>query len=93
MAGAIRRAGEMVERDSAAWMPQQFENPANPTIHERTTGPEIWEDSGQNIDAIVAGVGTGGTITGVARYLKRMNPDFKAIAVEPKHSSHPSRLV
>ncbi len=86
MPGAIRRAGELVESDDAGWMPQQFENPANPAIHEATTGPEIWEDSGQNIDAIVAGVGTGGTITGVARYIKSKNPDFKAIAVEPKHS-------
>ena len=67
-------------------MPQQFENPANPAIHESTTGPEIWEDSGHNIDAIVAGVGTGGTLTGVARYIKKLNPEFKAIAVEPKHS-------
>ncbi len=69
-----------------AFMPQQFENPANPAIHEATTGPEIWEDSGHKIDAIVAGVGTGGTITGVARFIKKLNPDFKAIAVEPKHS-------
>lgn len=86
MPGAIRRANELVKGDSAAWMPQQFENPANPAIHECTTGPEIWEDSEHNIDAIVAGVGTGGTITGVARYVKRNNPSFKAIAVEPKHS-------
>lgn len=86
MPGAIRRAAELVERDSSAWMPQQFENPANPAIHAKTTGPEIWEDSGHNIDAIVAGVGTGGTITGVARYIKQRNPEFKAIAVEPKHS-------
>ncbi len=86
MPGAIRRANELVEKDPAAWMPQQFENPANPAIHEATTGPEIWEDSGHHIDAIVAGVGTGGTITGTARFLKKMNPDFKAIAVEPKNS-------
>ncbi len=86
MRGAIDRAAELVSQDPNAFMPQQFENPANPAIHERTTGPEIWEDSGHKIDAIVAGVGTGGTITGVARYLKKMNPDFKAIAVEPKHS-------
>ena len=86
MPGAIRRAQELVDQESGAWMPQQFENPANPAIHEATTGPEIWEDSGHQIDAIVAGVGTGGTITGVARYLKKQNPDFKAIAVEPKNS-------
>jgi cysteine synthase A len=86
MRGAISRAHELVEADSAGWMPQQFENPANPLVHEQTTGPEIWEDTGGQIDAIVAGVGTGGTITGVTRYLKSLNPDFKAIAVEPKHS-------
>lgn len=86
MPGAIRRATELVEKDNTAWMPQQFENPANPAIHEATTGPEIWEDSGHQIDAIVAGVGTGGTITGVGRYMKSVNPDFKVIAVEPKHS-------
>ncbi|MCL4170736.1 UNVERIFIED_CONTAM: hypothetical protein GTU68_020345 [Idotea baltica] len=67
-------------------MPQQFENPANPAIHEATTGPEIWEDSGHQIDAIVAGVGTGGTITGSSRFLKKMNPEFKAFAVEPETS-------
>jgi cysteine synthase A len=87
MPGAIRAAAELVEREPDGWMPQQFENPANPAIHEATTGPEIWEDTGGNIDAIVAGVGTGGTITGVARYIKSRNPDFKAFAVEPKHSA------
>lgn len=86
MKGAIGKANELVEQDANGFMPQQFENAANPAIHEKTTGPEIWEDSGHNIDAIVAGVGTGGTITGVTRYLKKMNPDFKAIAVEPIHS-------
>jgi cysteine synthase A len=87
MPGAIKAAQELVEREPDGWMPQQFENPANPAVHEATTGPEIWEDSGGNIDAIVAGVGTGGTITGVARYIKSRNPDFQAIAVEPKHSA------
>jgi cysteine synthase len=86
MRGAISKAGEIVSQTKNAFMPQQFENPANPAIHEATTGPEIWEDSGHNIDAIVAGVGTGGTISGVARFLKRKNPNFKAIAVEPIHS-------
>ncbi|MBL9165884.1 MAG: cysteine synthase A [Planctomycetaceae bacterium] len=86
MKGAIARAGAIVAEEKNAWMPQQFENPANPAIHEKTTGAEIWEDSGHNIDAIVAGVGTGGTITGVARYIKPKNPNFKAIAVEPVDS-------
>lgn len=86
MKGAIAKAGELVSEDENAYMPQQFENPANPAIHEATTGPEIWEDSGHDIDVIVAGVGTGGTITGAARFLKKLNPKFKAIAVEPKHS-------
>src|ERR1700749_2084682 len=84
--GAIPRATQIVESTPNAWMPQQFDNPANPAIHEKTTGPEIWEDSGHNIDAIVAGVGTGGTITGVARYIKPLNKNFKAIAVEPVDS-------
>src|SRR4051812_23471785 len=86
MKGAIARASELVEKTPNAWMPQQFDNPANPAIHEKTTGPEIWEDSGHSIDALVAGVGTGGTITGVARYIKPKNPDFKTIAVEPTDS-------
>jgi cysteine synthase A len=86
MKGAIAKAAEIVGNSKNAWMPQQFDNPANPAIHEKTTGPEIWEDSGHNIDAIVAGVGTGGTITGVARYIKPKNPNFKAIAVEPVDS-------
>ncbi len=86
MKGAINKASEMVNELTNAYMPQQFENPANPAIHEATTGPEIWEDSGHDIDVLVAGVGTGGTITGAARFLKKMNPNFKAIAVEPKHS-------
>ena len=86
MKGAINKAHELLDRDSDAWMPQQFENPANPDIHEATTGPEIWEDTGGDIAAIVAGVGTGGTITGIARYIKSQNPDFKVIAVEPKNS-------
>jgi cysteine synthase A len=87
MKGAIARAAEIVEKTPNAWMPQQFDNPANPAIHETTTGPEIWEDSGHNIDAIISGVGTGGTITGVARYIKPKNPNFKAIAVEPTDSA------
>ncbi|HYO25574.1 MAG TPA: cysteine synthase A [Lacipirellulaceae bacterium] len=86
MRGAIARAGELAAADKNGWMPQQFDNPANPAIHERTTGPEIWEDSGHEIDAIVAGVGTGGTITGVSRFIKPKNPKFRAIAVEPVDS-------
>ena len=86
MKGAINKASELVSSTDNAFMPQQFENPANPAIHEATTGPEIWADSGQQIDAIVAGVGTGGTITGVSRFLKKQNPNFKAFAVEPIHS-------
>jgi cysteine synthase A len=86
MKAAIDKAQELVDTLENAWMPQQFENSANPAIHEATTGPEIWVDSGHDIDAIVAGVGTGGTITGVARYLKSKNGSFRAIAVEPSDS-------
>lgn len=86
MPGAIRKAGELVQATANAWMPQQFENPANPAVHERTTGPEIWDDTKGRIDMIVAGVGTGGTITGVTRHIRRFKPDFQAIAVEPAAS-------
>jgi cysteine synthase A len=86
MKGAIAKANELINADKNAWMPQQFDNPANPKIHEETTGPEIWEDAGHNIDAIISGVGTGGTITGVGRYIKPKNPNFKCIAVEPSDS-------
>jgi len=86
MRGAITAAEELVDKTPGAWMPQQFENPANPAIHEATTGPEIWEDSGRKIDVIVAGVGTGGTITGVARFIRKHNADFRAYAVEPTDS-------
>jgi cysteine synthase A len=80
---------ELYEKESkggSAFMPQQFDNPANPAIHEKTTGPEIWEDTGGDIDAIVAGVGTGGTITGTTRFIRSKKPDVQAIAVEPVES-------
>ncbi len=86
MGGAIRRAAELVEERPEAFMPQQFENPANPEVHRLTTAEEIWRDTGGEVDALVSGVGTGGTITGVASVLKERRPDFKAIAVEPVHS-------
>jgi cysteine synthase A len=87
MRGAIARAVELAAQTPDSWMPQQFDNPANPAVHEATTGPEIWADTGGKIDAIVSGVGTGGTITGVTRYIRPLNPDFKAIAVEPTTSA------
>lgn len=86
MKGAIARAGELVAEMPGAFMPQQFDNPANPEIHRRTTAEEIWRDTEGKVDAIVAGVGTGGTITGVAEVIKARNPAFKAIAVEPAAS-------
>ena len=86
MKGAIEKAYSLLEETPNSWMPQQFENPANPAIHEATTGPEIWADSGQQIDAIVSGVGTGGTISGTTRFLRRQNPAFQAFAVEPEAS-------
>ena len=85
MPGAIRRATELSEKEGY-FMPQQFNNPANPEIHRQTTALEIWEDCGGEIDIFVAGVGTGGTITGVTRFLRKQNPDFKAYAVEPTTS-------
>jgi cysteine synthase len=83
MKGAIAKAGEIVASTPNAWMPQQFENPANPAIHEKTTGPEIWEDTKGAVDILVSGVGTGGTITGCTRYIRKQKPSFQAIAVEP----------
>ncbi len=86
MKGAISKAQEMVDSDPSAIMPQQFENPANPEVHRRTTAEEIWEDTDGKVDILVAGVGTGGTITGVAEVLKERKPGFQAIAVEPEDS-------
>lgn len=85
MKGAISRAHDIVA-ETGAFMPQQFENPANPEVHRQTTAQEIWSGTDGQIDAFVCGVGTGGTITGVADVIKNRNPDFKAIAVEPAES-------
>jgi len=86
MLGAVRRAEELVEETPRAFMPQQFENPANPDVHARTTAEEIWYDTDGKVDIIVAGVGTGGTITGCARALKKRKPSLRAVAVEPEKS-------
>ncbi len=86
MTGAINRAKEIVADTPGAYMPNQFANPANPEIHRRTTAEEIWRDTGGGVDILVAGVGTGGTITGVAEVLKARKPSFKAVAVEPADS-------
>lgn len=86
MSGSIRRAQEIVEKTPDAYMLQQFRNPANPKIHRETTAEEIWEDTDGKVDIVVAGVGTGGTITGIAEVIKQRKPEFKAIAVEPANS-------
>ncbi|MGV0023946.1 cysteine synthase A [Phormidesmis priestleyi] len=86
MKGAIRRANEIVASVPEAFMLQQFENPANPKVHQETTAEELWHDTDGAIDILIAGVGTGGTITGVAEVIKARKPDFKAIAVEPTNS-------
>jgi cysteine synthase A len=86
MAGAVRRAEEMAAEDPRYFILQQFRNPANPEIHRKTTALEIWEDTDGKVDILVAGVGTGGTITGVSEVIKRKKPEFKAIAVEPESS-------
>ncbi|MEM1165809.1 MAG: cysteine synthase A [Planctomycetota bacterium] len=90
MKGAVEAASELIDNERSrghnVFMPQQFDNPANPAVHEATTGPEIWADSGGEIDAIVAGVGTGGTITGVTRFIRQHKPEFQAFAVEPVES-------
>lgn len=87
MKGAIARAKQLLETLPGAWMPRQFENPANPRIHETTTGPEIWTDTRGEVDIVIAGVGTGGTITGTTRYLRTKKPLVQAIAVEPAESA------
>jgi cysteine synthase len=87
MAGCIQRAQQLVETLPDAYMLQQFSNPANPKIHRETTAEEIWEDTDGNIDILVAGIGTGGTITGVAEVIKQRKPGFQAIAVEPVSSA------
>jgi cysteine synthase A len=86
MSGAVRKAEQLVAENPGYFMPQQFQNPANPEIHRVTTAEEIWRDTNGKVDIVVAGIGTGGTITGIAEVIKERKPDFKAIAVEPADS-------
>jgi len=86
MSGAVKKAEELVSENPNYYMPQQFENPANPEVHRRTTAMELWKDTDGKIDFFIAGVGTGGTITGVSQVIKKKKPGFKAIAVEPVDS-------
>jgi len=87
MQGAVKKAEELAKVDKRYFIPQQFKNPANPEVHRKTTAYEIWKDTDGKIDILVAGVGTGGTITGIAEAIKKKKPTFKVIAVEPKDSS------
>jgi len=87
MSGAVRKAEELAKGDRRYFIPQQFNSPANPEVHRKTTAQEIWRDTEGEVDILVAGVGTGGTITGIAEALKKEKPDFKAIAVEPADSA------
>ena len=87
MGGAINKAKEILESEKNSWMPNQFANPANPRIHRETTAEEIWRDTEGQVDILVAGVGTGGTITGIAQTIKPRKPSFKAVAVEPANSA------
>ncbi len=86
MKGAIEKASELAAETPNAWIPQQFQNPANPEIHQKTTAEEIWADTDGKVDILVAGVGTGGTITGVSEIIKKRKPEFQAIAMEPVDS-------
>lgn len=86
MSGAIKKAEDLARTNANSFIPQQFKNLANPKIHRETTGPEIWNDTDGKVDILVSGVGTGGTITGVAEYIKPLKPEFKAVAVEPFNS-------
>ncbi|KKL09721.1 hypothetical protein LCGC14_2563040, partial [marine sediment metagenome] len=86
MGGCIEKANQLLAENDNAWMPQQFNNPANPQVHRLTTAEEIWDDTDGQVDILIAGVGTGGTITGVADVLKKRKPGFQAIAVEPIQS-------
>lgn len=87
MTGAVRRAEELAQQDPRCFVPQQFRNPANPDVHRRTTAEEIWRDTDGRLDVLVAGVGTGGTITGVGETLKQRKPELRVVAVEPVRSS------